>query len=216
MDPAYKRYFKTVALIWGFCLAVLALVYVFVVMPQEETINKIEGQLAGGKIEYHIFKNAASTKAKTELTSQINELKSQLSDFVTEFDDISGVIFGIGQVVNGMNVGSFASRGGTVESSVEIPNCEHLGQIFFRMEFTASFNLFAQVINTLERHKPIVFVNKFSIAQSSRNNNAHKVGLTLSIFTRESHKDNRKSAPVSYDDGELPDLSFAEESGFVR
>ena len=76
MDPAYKRYFRTVALIWAICFLVLGLLYVFLVVPQQETVDIVEGELAGRRIEYNIFKNAASTKAKTELISQIDAIKA--------------------------------------------------------------------------------------------------------------------------------------------
>ena len=183
MDQAYKRYFKTVGVLWAGCFSVLAVVYFFALLPQEPILVEIKGQLSAKQLEYRRARIAASDKVRNRLQKEAEKLKADLDMFITDLDKSGSVMFDVGQLVSGMQVSSFANKGKTTKSSfLDVSNCVYLGEVSFWIEFTSDFNEFMKVINVLERHRPVVFVDRFSITRSRSDNVSHKVGMTLSLY----------------------------------
>ncbi len=186
MDSAYKRYFKAVALIWTGCFGLLALVYVFAFLPQKEVFAQTGIDLAKVQEKYVTVKDAASEKEQERLKSEIKNLEIKLDDFVVDVNNVNSAILSINQIIKEIEVGVF-TQVRTVkpgERYEKIPGCQSLGRVSCRITFTGSFNQFAKIINILERHKPIVFVDKFEVAKSLKGND-HRVDMTWTIFVRE-------------------------------
>jgi Tfp pilus assembly protein PilO len=65
-----------------------------------------------------------------------------------------------------------------------IINCENIARLDTTISFNGSFDQMARFINILERNKPIIFVDSFTIAKGQRQGDPNKVHITLSIFLR--------------------------------
>ncbi|TFG50124.1 MAG: hypothetical protein E4H40_01825 [Candidatus Brocadiia bacterium] len=183
MDSAYKRYFKAVALIWTGCFGVLALVYVFAFLPQKDVLAQTGIDLAKVQEKHVTVKDAASEKEQERLKSEIENLEVKLDDFVVNVNNVNSAILSINQIIKEIEVGTF-TQVRTGDRYDKIPGCQSLGRVSCRITFTGSFNQFAKIINILEQHKPIVFVDKFEIAKSLKGND-HKVDMIWTIFVRE-------------------------------
>jgi hypothetical protein len=105
---------------------------------------------------------------------------------VVDVNNVNSAVLSINQIIKEIEVGAFTQQV-TVKSGEryeKIPGCQSLGRVSCRITFTGSFNQFAKIINILEQHKPIVFVEKFEIEKSLKSND-HRVDMTWTIFVRE-------------------------------
>jgi len=184
MSSIYRKYFKTTALIWTGCFVLFFLVYVSVLSPQKETKKQIEKQLVEKKQMYDSALKAAQEKTKILLKEQIENLRNSLKDFVIGFEDSANLILDISRIANEKKVGSFSIKGEDAPRGSEIPNCKYISENCININFTADFNQFATLLNTLERHRPVVFVDEFKIIRSEQDDSGHLVDMDLAVFVR--------------------------------
>ncbi|MBN1764862.1 MAG: hypothetical protein JW860_06360 [Sedimentisphaerales bacterium] len=185
MDPIYKRYIKTVAVIWTVCFCLFIVFYTLALLPQEDELIEISSKHEKARRNYEQAQSIASDLSRDKLSDQVKELKLVLSDYITDFNVISNEIFRINKMMGEIELGSFKSSSKPITNYKNFPNCSQVGEIPFEFNFTCDFPLFVEIINLLERHKPIVFVDQFEIIRSPDNNKGHKVKISLSLFTRE-------------------------------
>ena len=109
-------------------------------------------------------------------------MRNRLNDFVTDFDDSANLTLDISQIASKKELGSFRIKTKEKRGGSAIPNRNYICEDNIDIGFTAGFNQFAAFLNTLERHRPVVFVDKFTITRSKENNSAHKVNMNLVVF----------------------------------
>lgn len=187
MKSICKKYFKTVALIWAGCFVLFFFVYMYVLAPQNKTKKQVERQLAEKKQMYESAVKAAQEKTKTQLREQIEQLRNKLKGFVVDFEDSANLTLDISQIAGERKVASFSIKGGKGKNNrrgSEIPGCKHIFENYINISFAAGFNQFAALLNALERHRPVVFVDKFKITRSVQGDSGHPVGMDLAVFVR--------------------------------
>ena len=185
MKPIYRKYFTTVALVWAGCFVLFTFVYMLALTPHKKSKKHLENQLAEKKRMYSSVLETAKEETKLELKEQIERFRSGLKNFVIDFEDSANLTFDISQIATEKNVASFKirakdKRGG----SSAIPNCNHIRENHIDISFTAGFNRFAAFLNALERHRPVVFVDKFTITRSDQDDTGHQVNMSLAVFVK--------------------------------
>jgi len=184
MKPIYKKYFATIALIWAGCFVLSFFVHMLVLAPQKKNKRQVETQLAEKKRIYSSVLDTAKEETKLELNEQIEYLRSSLRDFVIDFEDSANLTFDISQIANEKEVASFMIRTRDDSGGSAIPNCNYICENHIDISFTASFNQFAAFLNALERHRPVIFVDKFTITRSDEDSSGHQVKMSLAVFVR--------------------------------
>ena len=184
MKSIYRKYFTTAALIWAGCFVLFLLVYVFVLAPQRKSKKQIEKQLAERKQVYNSALKAAQEKTKIQLNEQIEHLRNGLKDFVIDFGDSANLTFDISQIASEKKVDSFSIRTGDDRGGQAIPECSYIRESHIDISFTGGFSQFATFLNALERHRPVVFVDKFAITRSDQGDSNHRVSMSLAIFVK--------------------------------
>ena len=188
MKPIYRKYFTTVGLIWAGCFVLFLCVYILVLVPQEKSKKYIEKQLAEKKQVYNSVLKIAQEETKIRLNKQIESLRNKLEAFVIDFEDSANLTFDISQIAKEKNVSSFSIRTKNTRKDSAIPNSNYISENRFDISFTANFNQFATFLNALERHRPIVFVDKFTITRPitrpKQDNSGHEVNMSLAVFVR--------------------------------
>lgn len=185
MKAVYKRYLKTVALIWAGCLVLFVLVYVFVLAPQASSIKRIQKQLAEKKRLYESAKEATQAKAKATINEQIEQLENKLGHLAVSYDDSSNLTFDIGQIAKEKDVTSFSIKNAeTGRGSADKLKCDYIDESHFNVRFLGGFTQFATLLNSLERNRPAVFVDKFAIIRSDTSNSEHSVMMNLAVFVK--------------------------------
>ena len=180
----YKKYLTTAGLIWAACFVVFLLVYVLVLGPQKNRKKRVEGELAEKKQIYESALTASQKETKARLNGQIEHLRNRLKDFVVDFDDSANLTFEISQIANDKKVASFSIKG--KESSVLSgePVSKYISENHIVISFTGGFNQFATFLSALERHRPVLLVDKFAITRSGQEDSIFRVSLNLAAFVR--------------------------------
>jgi hypothetical protein len=159
----------------------------FLLSPQKKTKRQIERQLVEKKQMYESALKATQEKTKIQLREQIEQLRNSLKDFVIGFEDSVNLTLDISQIAREKNIASPSIKGGTGKSNrsgSEMAGCTHISENYINISFTAGFNQFAGLLNALERHRPVIFVDKFKITRSEQDDSGHQVDMELAVFVR--------------------------------
>jgi len=184
MKPIYKKHLTTVALIWTGSFVLFLFVYMLVIAPQQNSKKQIAKELAEKKQIYDSALKATHEESKTKLNKQIKELENSLKEFVIDGEDTANLIFDISQIASNKKVGSFRIGVKDKRGTSDIPNCKHICESHIGISFMAGFNQFATLLNALERHRPVVFVDKLQITRSDDDNSSHQVNMDLTVFVK--------------------------------
>ncbi|MHC4666360.1 MAG: GspMb/PilO family protein [Planctomycetota bacterium] len=184
MKLVYRRYLQTVALIWVSCFVLLSLVYVTVLAPQKRSLEQYEEQLVEKRRICEAAQRAAREETKAELNEQMEQLQGRLKDFVVDFEDSADLTFDIGRIAKENKVTSFSIEGGTDRTRSDMPDCNHISEDYMSVSVSAGFHQFAAFLNALERHRPVIFVDNFTITRSKKGDSDHPVTMELAVFVR--------------------------------
>ena len=180
----YKKYLITAGAIWAACFVVFLLAYLLVLGPQKNYIKRTENKLTEKKQVLESAQRAAREETKIQLNEQIERLQSRLKDFVIDFEDSANLTFDISQIANEEKVSSFSIKTKDSRGLSEIPDCIYICESHIEISFTGGFNQFATFLNALERHRPVLFIDKFSITRSGQKGAEYQVGLNVTVFVR--------------------------------
>jgi len=178
----YRKLFTTVGLIWAGCLILFVFAYMIALAPQLKSKKKVENQLAETKWMCDSAIQANKKDTKIRLKKEIENLQNKLNDFVIDFEDSANLIFDISQIAKEKKVDSFSI--GTADDRRDSAGVDlkELREGSINISFEGSFNQFATFLNTLERHRPVVFVDNFKIKRSQQKESGHKVDMKLAVI----------------------------------
>ena len=181
----HKKYLITSGIIWVACFVIFLLAYMFIVRPQKISKRLIESKLAEKKQVYEFAIRAAKKETKIRLNEQIESLQNRINDFVVDFEDSANLTFDLSQIAEEKKVASFGSK---VKSNRGITRnndeYKYIHENQINISFTGDWNQFATFLNTLERRRPVIFVDKFTIARVGQDDSVFSVNLNVAAFIR--------------------------------
>jgi len=179
----YKKYFKIAALIWAGCFVLILFAYILVVKPQKDNKKRLESVLAERKQMHESALKAAQEETKIQLHEQIERLRDRLEDFVIDSENSANLTFDVSQIASEKKIASFSITSSKDSRRVStIPNCNYIRENRIDVDFTAGFNQFAIFLNALERHRPAIFIDRFTITRSERDYSGPKVSMELVVL----------------------------------
>jgi len=197
-----RQRLMTAGLIWAACFVIFLLAYMLVLGPQKNYEKSIENKLTEKKQVYESAVRAAQKETKIQLTEQIERLQSRLQDFVTDFEDSANLTFDISQIANEKKVASFSIKTKDSRGLSAIPDCSYICENQIEISFTGGFNQFATFLNALERHRPVLFVDKFTITSSGQDDSGYQVSLNVAAVVKK-----QPSEGLLSEDGKTADKS---------
>jgi len=197
-----KKYLIASGVISSACFVILLLAYMFIVRPQKNAKRLVESRLAEKQQVYESALRAAKEETKIRLNEQIESLQNRLKDFVAEFEDSATLTFDLSQIAEEKKVASFGSKVKTnrgITRNKDEYKYIHENQI--NISFTGDWNQFATFLNSLERHRPIIFVDQFTIARAGQDEDesVFRVNLNVAALVRkqpDSETDDNKTGQV--------------------
>jgi len=180
----HRKYLTTAGLIWAACFVVFLLAYMFVLGPRKNYKKRIENELAERKQVYESALRAAQKETKIRLNEQIERLQSRLKDFVIDFEDSTNLTFDISQIANEKKVALFSSKVKKSRGFSTIPDYKYIYENHIVISFIGDFNQFATFLNALERHRPVIFVDKFAITRAGQDNSVYQVSLNVAALVK--------------------------------
>jgi len=179
----HRKYLTTAGIIWAGCLVVFLLVYVLILGPQKNYNKRLERELAEKKQVYELAVRATQKETKIRLNEQIEALQSRLGDFVIDFENSANLTFDISKIASEKKLDSFSIKNKDNKGLVAIPDCSYICESQINISFTGGFNQFATFLNALERHRPVIFVDKFTINRP-QNGTGYKVTLNVAAIVK--------------------------------
>ena len=185
MKSVYGKYFTKVALIWTGRFILFFFAYMLMLAPQKNSKEQLKKQLEEKKQMYNSALKATQKETKAQLDEQLEHLRNRLKNFAIDFEDSADLTFDISQIANGKEVTSFSIETKKDSGRETAKSDKYISESHIDISFsTADFNQFAALLNTLERHRPVIFVDKFAITRSDKGSSEHQVKMNLAVFVR--------------------------------
>ncbi|UCD00052.1 MAG: type II secretion system protein M [Phycisphaerales bacterium] len=181
MKPIYRKYLRAGAVFWAVCFIALFLFYLIVLGPQEQVRSRTESRLAQAQAQAQAATEAAQEKTKARLMEQVQEAGDTLERFVIDEKLTDSLTLDIREIPGREALSAFGiSAGG--EALIQMNNCRHIFGKRLSVNFTSSFNEFAAFLNALERNRPVIFIDTFSITRARDGTSEHEVDMALAVL----------------------------------
>jgi Tfp pilus assembly protein PilO len=180
----YKKHFTTVALIWAACFTVFVFGYLLFLAPQSSTKKQIENKLTDKKQRYESITKVAQEENRIRVKEEVERLRNRLEDFVIDFKDSANLTFDISKIAGEKKVTAFSIKSKDAATVSPIPDCKYICEGRIEISFTAGFNQFATFLNALERHRPTLFVDSFTISHSRRDESGCQATMSTVMLVR--------------------------------
>ena len=184
MRSAKKKYLIALGIWCAVCVAVLLGTAVLVILPQEERLADLQGQVDEVAQRLANAQNAAKPETKARLHAELTTLRDRLCDFTVDSEAAASLTFQIGQLADAIQVGGLTSKRKEGFSQDKLEGFQLLGEIWLDVSFQGDFSQFAQFINRLERHRPVVFVEKFNIERDPHEAHIKEVEVSLCFLVQ--------------------------------
>ena len=182
MQSIYRKYFTIGIIFWAICFIVLLLSYLFVLAPQERRRRNTDRELNDTKNLAQSAREAAQEKNKAKLIELLTNSGNRLKDFVVDQENAPNLTFDIGRISSDIRLDSFSSNFTGSEGTTKTDIFKHITPKQISVNFNSSFNKFAVFLNSLERSRPVIFVDTFSITRSGESDSAHSVDMKLAVL----------------------------------
>jgi hypothetical protein len=179
---AYKKYFTTVGLIWAACFVVFCFAYLLIMSPQHNIIKPIDSKLAEKEQRYESIVKAAREENVARVKEDIERLRSKVDEFAANIEYAGNLTFDISRIAGEKKVTAFSIKGKGANVVSEISDCKYIGENRIEISFISGFNEFATFLNALERHRPVVFVNGFTLNQARQGGTGYQVSMNVAVL----------------------------------
>ena len=191
MKQVLAKRLKIASAVWAGCAALSLAAYMFVLSPQDSTRQQLRRQLLEKKQLYEAAVEAAQDKNRVQLQQQLRRLSDRLAAFVVDPEASADLTLDISEIANERAVSalSIAGKGKVTSAGAEIPGCKLIKENKIKLSFQSGFPEFAGFLNTLERHRPVVFIDTFQIVRSEDDRAGHKVEMELAVLVGSKKQD---------------------------
>ena len=170
------------AVAWGPCLLVAAASYAVILRPQLDHRKELEALVASSKERYARAVEAAKEKDQSRLAGQVESLHNRIGDLVVSLADAPDLAFKISELASEAKLTSFGMRPGNRNGPEALPDFEHIAEKHVDLTFSAEFGRFAAFLNTLERHRPVLFVETFAISRPVEKDSEPQASMELAVL----------------------------------
>ena len=181
----YKKQLMTVVLLWIGCFVLFLFAYILLLSPQNNVKDAVEQKLAKTKQAYQSAVKATQEETRNELKEEIEQLKDKLDSYIIGFGDAADLTFDITRIASDAKISTFSIKNKN-SGVLNIGDCKYIGENQFDIGFTASFEQFTTFLSALERHRPVVFVDEFTMSRSTQDKNitGNRVNMSVAVFVR--------------------------------
>ena len=180
----HKKYLIASGMVWGICLVLFIIAYLFVISPQNRQKKHIESELEQFTQKYDFAQKAAQEETKNRLHSEIELLQDKVKNFVLDSKGAEDLTFDISQIASENKVRSFSVESEDVRAAPGIADSNNISESHITVSFTAGFNEFAGFLNSLERHRPVLFVSEFTLIRAKKDDLTYHVTMDVAAFVR--------------------------------
>lgn len=193
-----NRYTIITASIWAVAAIVLGGGSFLLYLPQKIELARISTQYTESQSALERATTAALDQTKSQQQQQAEEVNQRLSDFSTQPNAVTELVFEIGGIAtNDLKLSEFSSKNQQQKKHSTVGKSERVSEVWLSIDFQSTFERFAQFVNRLECHQPAVFIEEISFQRQTDDAAGHKVSLQLSFLTETGNKHD-KIASAAY------------------
>ena len=181
---AYRKYIITMGIVWGVSFVLFAVAYYLFIAPQLNVKAQVLKEAADKRLQLDMAFAASLEDNKKKLAAEVESLRAKLYDYVSEYEDFANQTFAISRVAGDKQVSAFTVKTPETNKQHDDPAAKNLQENRMEIAFSSNFLQFANFLNTLERHKPVVFVDRFKLQRDSQGGPENKVDMSLSFFVK--------------------------------
>jgi hypothetical protein len=181
---AYKKYITMMGIVWGVSLVLFAAAYYLFIMPQLKIKTKLIRDAAEKKAQYDMAINASLEENKKKLAAEVESLRNRLNNYVSDYEDFANQTFSISRIAGDKQVTAFTVKTPEQDRQQDQLKAKNIQENKMEIAFSSDFMQFANFLNTLERHQPLVFVDRFKLQRGDQGASSTKVDMSLSFFVR--------------------------------
>ena len=193
----FSRHTIVTAAVWAVSVIVLGGGYFLLYAPQRADLRQLKNECAESQTALEQAQVTAQDQTKAKQKQQCEEVGQLISGFSTQQDAVTGVVFEIGRIANELRLSEFSSKNQKQQNYSTVGKSKLVSEVWLDVDFQATFEQFAQFINRLESHSPVVFVEEVSFQRGSQNAHRHKASLRLS-FLAKTEANNKKVAAATH------------------
>jgi hypothetical protein len=183
-----NKYLLSVLIVWGPCLAAAVGFHLFVLRPQMRRVEALEAELVDARALHNRATEAAKEENQIRLDRAVEELHQRISDFVLRLEAGPDLAFEIAELANQSGVESFAMRPRAEKGLENVANCDLIGEKRIDVSFAARFHGFAALLNAVERHRPVLFVETFAIDRPRTPSAQPEASMELAVLVEKPHE----------------------------
>lgn len=176
------RYLAIVAAAWVPSLAVAVAFCLLIVRPQVLRGRELSARLEEAKGQYAVAQAAAKKEDQVRMAEMVERLHRRVSDFTVALEAAPDLVLEIAKLASDTGVESFAMRPRSKQGLDALGGCEHIGAKRIDLSFNTPFRGFAGLLNALERHHPVLFVESFSIRHSRLQSAQPEVNMQIAVL----------------------------------
>jgi hypothetical protein len=192
MRPSYHKYLFLTLATWGPGAVACLLAYVLLLQPQADQLSDLNRRIAQKTETHRAALQTLAPARQTELRTRAQELTRQVGDFLTEFDDAPALTFAIGQVANQTKVNALASKDRAAPST-SFTETRQISENYMDVTFAGAFPQFAAFLNALERNRPVVFIDEFTLARPESAESLPEVRLVVATLVKKASEGGGKA-----------------------
>jgi hypothetical protein len=182
MRKANKNYLLTVGIVWLASTVALGLFYSMCITSQESDMALVRSDISRAQETYGALMKAQSPAGQTRLMEEQQEKRDLAIDFVAEFSKTESLAFMVNKLAQKQKLGAFGSSRIATQKNDVMDDCKYITKQKVRIVFDADFNAFATFVNTMERSKPIVFVDVFTVTNAQDGKSTSNNSIDLAVF----------------------------------
>ena len=171
-------------MVWAGSLVVFVIAYVLFIAPQLKVKAGLTRQLNDAKKLFDSAVAAADDKNKKKLADEVDTLKVKLSGYAADSAESANLTFDIGRLAGDKQLGSFTVK--TPESvwGNDVIDSKSIQENRVDVSFNSDYKGFAAFLNSLERHRPVIFVNRFKLTRGDQGLSTGKADMDLSFYVK--------------------------------
>jgi hypothetical protein len=181
MKKLSKR-LRILLLVWVPSLVLAGLADLLVLSPQGRQMRNLETRLQEQKRICELAQAAANPQTQARLTKLVDGLNQRVARFAVPWEGTENLAMGIVQVANQVGLGSFSMRPRGRQEFEPAPHCDCLGEKQIDVTFAASFPAFATFLNAMERYRPMLFIENFTILRGQLQSGQPQINMQLVLF----------------------------------
>jgi hypothetical protein len=181
---AYRKYIITMGIVWGVSFLLSAIAFYFLINPQLKVKAGLLQEVAEKKEQLNVAINASLEENKKKLATEVESLRIRLGNYASEYEDSPNLTFAVSRIAGDKQVNNFNVKTPDSGRQQEQLAVKNLQENKMEISFASDFMQFINFINTLERHQPVVFVDRFRVQHDGQGGTANKIDMSLSFFVR--------------------------------